>query len=150
VLADPLGDVVVREPELFRQPLQTARFLDGIEVGALQVLDKTEHELLIAACVGAHDGRHAGEPGNARGAPAALAGDELVTVEMPAQEQWLQETVLADRLRQLSQWLRVETSAHLHVRRADLVDRDHLRHHRAPVARHRDERFQTATEAAKS
>src|SRR6266513_2359059 len=89
VLADAPGDLVVRDPELFGEPLQTARLLDGIEVGALQVLDEAEHELLIAARVGADHGRHAGEASHARGPPPALAGDELVAVEMPADEQWL-------------------------------------------------------------
>ena len=75
MLPDAPGDLVVRDPELFGEPLQSARLLDGIEVGALQVLDEAEHELLIAACVGAHHGRHAGETSHARGPPPALAGD---------------------------------------------------------------------------
>ena len=148
--ADALGDVVMREPELFDEPVQTARLLNGIEVGALQVLDEAEHELLVAAGFGADDRRHAGEAGHARGAPAAFAGDELVALEVPADEQRLQHAVLTNRLRELAERLRVEARAHLHVRWADLIDRDHLRHHRAALPRHRDERLQPATEASKS
>ncbi len=69
---------------------------DGIEVRALQVFDQTEHELLIASGLAAHDSRHGVEPRQARRSPAAFAGDQLVSVGQAADEQWLQHAVHAD------------------------------------------------------
>ena len=49
----------------------------GVQLLACDVLDQSEHERV--AVVGlADDGGNRGVPGVARGAPAALAGDELV------------------------------------------------------------------------
>ena len=54
----------------------------------------------------------------------------------------------SDRLGELPQRLGVEARADLLVRRPNLVDRDHLRDHRVPFARHRDEGVETAAQAA--
>src|SRR6185369_7579318 len=67
-------DLLLAEMEFVCQPLVGTRFLDGIQVLALQVFDQRELERLAIVCV-AHDDRDATEPGTLRGAEASLAGD---------------------------------------------------------------------------
>ena len=54
--------------------------LDRVEVGALEVLDERELELVPVGEL-ADDGRDPLQPGHLRGAHASLAGDELVALE---------------------------------------------------------------------
>jgi hypothetical protein len=65
----------------------------------------------------------------------------------PYQER-LEHAMLTDRIRELAERLGFEARADLLARRPDLVDRDHLRHHRPTVSRHRDQSFQTAAESS--
>ena len=46
ILADPLGDLVLGQPELVDQPLERGRLLERPEVGALHVLDERALERL--------------------------------------------------------------------------------------------------------
>ena len=65
------------------------------------------------------------EPGQLGGAPAALAGDELVAVRSDrADEDGLQDAMLADRRGELVERLLVEGQARLLGVRLDVVDRD--------------------------
>ena len=80
--ADPLGDVAERELELVHERGVRARFLDRGELLPGDVLDEREQERV--AIVRLADERGQGlEPGLARGAPAALAGDQLVAAGLP-------------------------------------------------------------------
>ena len=124
----------MREPEVLCQLAQAVRLLDRVEVGSLEVLDQSEDELFVGLHVVAHDGGNRGQARNARSTPAPLARDQLIAVDVPAHEQRLQHAMRADRVCELGQRLRVEARAHLLVRRPDLVDGDHLRHHRAAFA----------------
>ena len=75
--ADALGDLAEREAELVDQHGVGTRFFDRRQVLARDVLDEAEQQRV--AVVGlAHDGRDGRDPGLAGGAPAALAGDQLV------------------------------------------------------------------------
>src|SRR5690349_1538034 len=103
-----MRDVFVCEPELFDQPAQAACFFDGIEVGALQVLDEAEHQLLVAARFRPDHGGDRIEAGEPRRAPASLAGDQFEAVRELAYEQRLKDSVKTDRLRQLTERLGVE------------------------------------------
>src|SRR5438477_9703237 len=99
---DARRDLVVREPEILGKTFEATRFLDGVEVGALQVFDQPEHELGIVAGVAAYDGGYrlqAGEPGRA---PPAFACDELVTVTDSPHEQRLEDTVEPNGFGQLA------------------------------------------------
>ena len=66
--------------ELVGQPLIRQRFVDRIEILALDVLDQRELEQLLVGAFGdvAHDDRHLVQAGALRGAPAALAGDDAI------------------------------------------------------------------------
>jgi len=86
MLAETVRDLLVREPELLDQPAQAARLFDRVEVGALQVFDEAEHELSIVAGVAAHHRRHRLKTGEPRGAPPALAGDQLISVRQGSHE----------------------------------------------------------------
>ena len=136
------------EAELFNEAAQPASLLDRVEIGALQVLDKAEHELRVIACVAAYNRGHGGEPREPRGSPPAFAGDELVPVRERPHEQRLQDSMLAYRLGQLAERLRIETRPYLLARGADLVDGDHLRHERLPFAGHGDQCVEAAAESA--
>jgi hypothetical protein len=134
MLPDPLRDLVVSEAELLGEPFEAAGFFDGIEVRALKVLDQAQHELRIAAGVMAHNSGYRLEAGKPCRTPSPLAGDELVAVDRPENEERLQHAVLPDRLCEFTQRLGVETRADLLMRGPDLIDRDHLRHHRLTLA----------------
>ena len=62
---------------LVDQLLVAERFLDRVEVGALDVLDDRELERGAVVDV-AHDDRDLRQPRALRRAPAAFAGDDLV------------------------------------------------------------------------
>ena len=108
MLAEPMRNLLMGQPELFDQASQAACLLDRIEVGALQVFDEAKHQLLVVAGVTAHDRGHLVEPGQARGTPAAFAGDELEPIRELAHEQRLQHPVQPDRLGELAERLGVE------------------------------------------
>ncbi len=76
--ADRPRCVLVREPELFDEPVQRARLLDRIQVLALDVLDQRDRDGRLVRDV-AHDGRDRVQARELCGAPAALARDDLVT-----------------------------------------------------------------------
>jgi hypothetical protein len=76
VLAGARGHLLLGHVELAGEPLEGARLLHGVQVGALQVFDDGDlHRLLVGDL--AQDGRNGLFAGQLRGAPAALAGDEL-------------------------------------------------------------------------
>ncbi len=150
VLADALGDLFVREAKLFGQAAKAARFFYGVEVGALQVLDESEHELLVVAGVAAHDGGHGGQTGKPGCAPPAFTGDQLVAVGQLSHEERLKHAVQPDGFGQLAQRLRVEPRADLLVRGLDLVHRDHLRHQCLPFTGHGDQGLESATKTAQA
>src|SRR5579864_4865491 len=150
VLAEPLGDLLVGQSEFIDQSAQSARFLDRVEVGALQILDQAEHQLLIVCGRRADDRGQGGQSGEPRGSPPTLAGDELVAIGQAADEDRLQHTMEPDRFGKLAERLGVEPGADLLVRGTDLIDRDHLRHHRLAFARHRDQCIESAAESARA
>ena len=92
---DPLGEVVLGEPELLDELAVGVGGLDRVEVLALEVLDERELELLAIGQL-AHDRRDPLEAGRLRGAQAALAGDELVAVDRLGDEDRLEDAVLGD------------------------------------------------------
>ena len=97
-----------------------ARLLDRREVLARDVLDEAEQERVAVVRL-ADDRRHGREPGLARGAPAALAGDQLVAALRPrADDDRLDHALRADRLGEAGVASCVEAPARLARVRVDL------------------------------
>src|SRR5437764_12979890 len=94
------------EAELFNEAAQTASLFDRVEVGALQVLDKAEHELRVIACVAAYNRGDGGEPREPRGSPPPFARDALIPVRDRPHEHRLQDSMLAYLFGHLSELLR--------------------------------------------
>ena len=123
-LADPGRDLVVREREVLDQLLVRGRFLERVQLLALDVLDDgvLEHRGVVGD---AHDRRDGLQPDPPRRAPAALARDQLVAAALGrAHENRLQDADLADRVGQRGQRLLVEVLARLLRVRPDLRGRD--------------------------
>ena len=104
-LADTVADLLLRQAELVDELAVGERLLDRVEVGALDVLDE-RHLELIAVRELPDERRDPLEPGEARCAHAALAGDQLVAVKRLRHEDRLQHAVLADAGRELLRALR--------------------------------------------
>src|ERR1019366_6675243 len=79
----PLGDLFMREPEFIDELLIRSRFLQGVEVFAMEVLDQGLLETGDVARIGLNEDRYGLQPGPAGGAPATLSGDELVALVFP-------------------------------------------------------------------
>ena len=96
--ADAQADVLAGEPELLDEGRAGARLLDRVEVLAGHVLDEGELERRRVVAL-AHERGDALQPGEPRGAPAALAGDELVRpAGERADEDGLEDAVRRDRV----------------------------------------------------
>ena len=125
-LADFGGDFFLLEAELAGQPAVGGGFFNGIEIGALDVLNQGQLEhLLITGS--AHDDRGFREPDFLGGPPSALAGDELVFAGYLADDQRLDDSPGADGVDQLVEPFALELGAGLErggddFREGDLLD----------------------------
>jgi len=118
-----LRDLLLREREFLDETRVGFGFLDGVEVGALEILDERELEHVAVAGL-AHDDRQRVESRLTRRAPAAFASDELVlAVDQPHDER-LDDAALFDGVDQLVEFLRLEILARLERARDDGVARD--------------------------
>ena len=89
------GDVLLGQPELLVELPEGVRFLDRVEVLALDVLDECELELLAIGELADHRGNSL-ESGEASGLDAALTGDDPVAVERLGDEDRLEDAVVGD------------------------------------------------------
>src|SRR5580704_3165962 len=92
-LADHPGEIGLRIEKLVAEPLIAGRFLEGIEVGSLDVFDDRELERLPVVGVDADDWYFM-QSGALRRKPAPLSGDDFVTVRSArhgARENWLND-----------------------------------------------------------
>src|SRR3990170_26961 len=96
VLADPLRQLLLRPAELREQVLVRLGLLHRVQVVAQQVLDERELEALRVRGL-PHERGDPVEPGQARRAPAALAGDELVARAQSAHDHRLDHARRPDR-----------------------------------------------------
>ena len=89
------------------------RFLDGVEVGALDVLDEGEFEQFGASRLAEDDGDGA-EAGETGGLEPPFAGDEAIPARFVAgDDEGLDDAVLADGLGQLAELFGLEVGARL-------------------------------------
>ena len=96
-LADDFGKILLRVTVALHQRVITLTFFDGIEVLALNVLDDGDLDRLLVG-QRPNDDRHLVQVRALGGAPAALAGNDLVAVatfERPHDER-LHQPTLAD------------------------------------------------------
>ena len=100
VLADGRGDVFLLQVEFVGEPPVGERFVDRVQIFALDVFDQRhlEQRLLLPGRDVADDDRHAQQAGESGGAPAALAGDDLKPVAVRADDDRLDDAVRLDRL----------------------------------------------------
>ena len=100
------------------------RFVDRVQILALDVFDQRhfEQRLLRAWRDVAHHDRHAQQPGDFRGTPAAFAGDDLESIADLAHDDRLDDAVGADRLREFLQPRIVDVAARLKVVRLEAID----------------------------
>ena len=104
--------------------IEHRRFVEWREVLALKVLDDRDLErgVVVDVLDQRRDGPESGLPG---GAPAALAGDDLVGVRTErADQDRLEDAVLSDRGRQLVEGVLLEDEARLLGVGLDPLDMD--------------------------
>ena len=112
-LAERLGQPLLGVAEAVHQLPVALRLLERVEVGALHVLDDRQLEHLGVG-ERAHHRRQRMHAGELRRPPAALAGDDLVVAgddRVRAQDQRLDHALLADRGREVGEFLLVEVAA---------------------------------------
>ena len=132
------------EPELVDELAVRAGLLERVEVGALDILDERQLELLAAGCL-ADDRRDAREAGELRSANPTLAGDQAIPLERLGHEHRLQDSVGGDAGAKLVKLIQLEHRPRLVRVPLDSVDRDLGRHWRRG-GRLRDECSETATQ----
>ena len=132
---DAQADGLARQAELLDERGAGARLLDGVEVLARHVLDERRLERLGVVAL-AHERRDRLEAGDLRGAPAALAGDELVRAagDRP-HEHRLQHAALAQRAGERLERGVVERPPRLPGVRRDELDGEHRAGPRARAPR---------------
>src|SRR2546428_2254909 len=90
-LSEALRELFLCEVVGLHQELVGARGLDRVEVGALEVLD--ERELEVVGDLVTHDRWDGGLSGQPCGENPAVTGNQLVAVPLPGYHYWLQDTV---------------------------------------------------------
>ena len=111
-LAQALGHLVLRQAALLHQPLHAHGLLDRVQVVALQVLDQRGLHPLHLVPV-ADDRGDLGQPGEARGAPAAFTRDDGISPAVFADQYGLNHAHRADGVGQLLHGLLVKAAAGL-------------------------------------
>jgi len=121
--ADFEGDLLLCELELLDQLRVTLGFLHRVEVLALQILDQGQLE--HGAVVGfPHDDGHLGQAQKLGCAPAALTRDEFEMAVAFADDQGLNDALLADGISELAQRFRRKVLSRLQRAGADAVERN--------------------------
>ncbi len=100
VLPYPLADLLLGQSELLDELPVAVRLLQRSEILALQVLHQRDHQHLLVGQL-AHDDRRGLTLQPFQGSPPTLAGHDLPPGARRTHDQWLQQAILPDRLRQL-------------------------------------------------
>ena len=124
-LSETVGDGFLGEVEVTHERGEAEGFVDGVEVGALQVLDEREHGAGSVASL--EDARGDGLLADQfKGAEAAFAGDELVAILHLADDDRLHEAFGTDRVGEFLHLGVVEIAARLAGIRDDRSQRQFL------------------------
>ena len=124
------AELLLGAAEVVEQLLVGGGLLERVELAAVEVLEQgVAQEVVLLGHL--DDGRDDVLAGGPRGAPAALAHDQLVAhlavlgaLGHPADDDRLEHADLADRVHQLGQLVLVEDGARLAGVGPDLVERD--------------------------
>ncbi len=108
--ADPVGELLLLQPELVQELSEGLAKLDRVEVLAVDVLDEGFSEQVGVIRIPQDDG-HGGQPGQLGGTEPPLPRDDFVALTRPAHDDRLQDPDLADRRRQLLQASRRRTGS---------------------------------------
>src|SRR4051794_39096523 len=109
---DDLGDIFLRVAVAINELLVPLRFLDRVEVLALNILDQRQ----LGRCrfvYLAYDRRNAVQPRPLRRPPPALAGADLEAVAVRSQQDRLEDSALRNRIGALVDRLVAELDARL-------------------------------------
>ncbi len=124
-LADAFGDVLLLHLELLGEADVAGGFLDGVEVLALEVLDEGHLEDLAVGGFAGDDGDRVDAEFGA-GPPAAFTGDEFEFVADGADDEGLDDAMLADRVEQFVELFLRDAGAGLEGAGDNLVEGDVL------------------------
>src|SRR5260221_3149264 len=127
-LSHPLAELLLGEVVRLHEQLVGARGLDGVQIGALEVLN--ERELEAVRDVLAHDRGDRCLSRGARREDTAVAGHQLVPVPLARYHYRLQDAVAADGGCELLDPFAVELRPWLLRVGRDLLERDLIRHRR--------------------
>src|SRR4029079_10705344 len=120
---DKLGYILLGMAVPLNELAIAFRFFDGVEIFALNVLDQCD--LCSGRVVNlAHDGRDGVKPAALRGAPTALARDNLESIAVRPKENWLKNAALGDRIGELVDRFFLELHTRLLRVRPDPPDLD--------------------------
>jgi hypothetical protein len=123
--ADLVGDVLVGEIEIGRQPKQGLGAIDGIQILSLEILNKSP--LSSCAIINiADDGRNDAKTCNGRSPPPTLTCDQFKLFALTADHHWLHEPRRRDGLRQGGQRVIVKDLSRLFGVGDDPGDREVL------------------------
>ena len=131
-LVDELAQFLLGVAIILDEAAIGLRFLDRVQILALDILDQGDFERLLVAEL-ADDGGDFVQPRLLRRAPAPLAGDDLEAMAVRTDDDRLDDASRLDRLGELGQRFLVEDAARLARMWLDARDRDHL--HRAAGGR---------------
>src|SRR5919201_4282930 len=121
--ADGVSRLLVRHLEFVDEAIGGRGLLHSVEIFALDVLDERHDERRLVGHL-AHDRGNLLESCHLRGAPAPLAGDELIAAIDWAYHYGLQQPLRANRLRQLGKRALIHARSRLVAARADARDAD--------------------------
>ena len=126
VLADRVGDIVLRQLEFVGQAPIGLRFIDRVQVLALDVFDEShfEERPLLSGPDFAHHDWHAQQAGFLRRAPPALAGDDVKAIADLANDDRLNHAIGLDRPRQVVKPPIVRLPTRLKRVRCETIDID--------------------------
>ena len=120
--ADNVAQHLLRVTEVADKALVTARFFDGVQVAALNVLDQCDFERHPVIQV-ADDGRHFMQSGRLCGAPTPFAGNNFIALPGNWSDQdRLQHTMRAYRRNQVVHRGGIEMTPRLRCIGADISD----------------------------
>lgn len=123
IFSRTFGHVFLRETKLVGEALKSPRLFHGVEILALEILDEGHLKREFLGYL-ANDNGHTRQRGPLGGAPASLAGDQLVAKADSPHDERLDDTACADRTGQLLESLFAKARARLIGARIDEIDID--------------------------